>query len=79
MVGGYKMHVWKVRVVNPEDELKVKGALPGEVLALTGKGFWVQCGQGQVQVLDASLDDLLDTTPFELVAPTGGQIRLLLG
>jgi len=79
MVGGYKMHVWKVRVVAPEEELKVKGALPGEVLALTGKGFWVQCGEGQVQILEASLDDLQDTTPFELVASTGGQMRLLLG
>lgn len=79
MVGGYKMHVWKVRVVDPPEELKVEGALPGEVLALTGKGMWVQCGHGQVQILDASLDDLPDTTPFELVAPTGGQMRLLLG
>lgn len=80
MVGGRKMHVWQVRVVEPADELKVRGALPGEVLALTGKGFWVQCGQGQLHILDASLDDMPNTTPFELVAPAvGGATRLLLG
>jgi methionyl-tRNA formyltransferase len=79
MVGGYKMHVWKACIVNPSEELKVQDALPGEVLALTGKGFWVQCGQGQVQILEASLDDLPDTTPFELAAPACGKARLLLG
>jgi methionyl-tRNA formyltransferase len=79
MVGGYKMHVWKVRQVDPAEEIKMNDARPGEVLALTGKGLWVQCGQGQVQILEASLDDLPDTTPFELVSPIGGKMRLMLG
>jgi len=79
MVGGYKMHVWKVRVVAPEEELKVKGALPGEVLAADRQGILGAVREGQVQILEASLDDLSDSTPFELVASTGGQMRLLLG
>ncbi len=79
MVGGYKMHVWSVKVVDSSEELPVKGALPGVVLALTGKGMWVQCGEGQLQIIDTLLDDLPDKTPFELVAPLGGQIRILLG
>lgn len=79
MLGGYQMHVWEVRVVDPEEEIEANGALPGEVLAFTGKGLWVQCGQGQVHLLDASLDMLPGTMPFELAAPASGKARLLLG
>jgi methionyl-tRNA formyltransferase len=79
MLGGYKMHVWKVKVMDPREELKVKDALPGEVLAFTGKGLWVQCGKGQLQIVETSLDDLPETTPYELAAPHGSKLRLLLG
>lgn len=79
MTGGYKMHVWQVEVVDPAEELPLEGARPGEVLALTGKGMWVQCGEGQIQILEASLDDQPDKTPFELIAPRGGKMRILLG
>lgn len=79
MIGGYKMPVWQVKIVARADELPAKGAIPGEVLALTGKGLWVQCGEGQLQILDAELDELPGVTPFELVAPMGGPARLLLG
>lgn len=77
-VGGHRMHVWAVRVVAPDGELAADGALPGQVLAMTGKGMWVQCGAGQVQIADATMDDL-DRTPFEVLAPLGGQMRVLLG
>ena len=79
MVGGYKMHVWKVKVVDPSQELPAEGAVPGQVLALTGKGMWVQCGEGQLQILDAELDEMPDVTPFELVSTSCSQMRLLLG
>lgn len=79
VIGGYKMNVWQVKVVDREKELTSDGAMPGEVLAMTGKGMWVQCGDGQMQILDAAIDDLPEITPFELMAPSGGQIRLLLG
>ncbi len=79
MIGGYKMHVWAVKTVDPSDELPNQDAKPGSVLALTGKGIWVQCGKGQLEIVDASLDDRPDMTPFELVAPLGGKMRLLLG
>ena len=79
MMGGYKMHIWKARIVDPEEELKVKGSLPGEVLALTGNGMWVQCGYGQLQIIETDLEELAGPSPFEHVMPIGGKIRVLLG
>ena len=79
MAGGYKMHVWQVKVVDPANEIPVEGALAGEVLAMTGKGMWVQCGDGQLQIMNSDLDDFPEITPFELVASSVGRTRLLLG
>jgi len=79
MVGGHKMHVWKVRPVPEADKLPAAGAVPGQVLALTGKGMWVQCGVGQVEILEATLDDSPDRTPFEIVAPACGRMPVILG
>ena len=79
LISGYKMHVWKVERVPEEEALAADGAQPGEVLAVTGKGLWVQCGEGQLRILEASLDDLPETMPGELVAPAGGRMRVLLG
>lgn len=79
MAAGHKMHVWAVRAVPPSEVLPAGDARPGEVLALTGRGLWVQCGDGQVQIVDATLDDLPDATPFDLLAPFIGRARLLLG
>jgi hypothetical protein len=53
--------------------------LPGEVLALTGKGLWVQCGTGQLQIVDASYDDLPDAGAGERINCSGGKIKILLG
>ncbi len=79
MAGGRGMHVWKVDVVEPEAELKTDESLPGRVLALTGGGMWVQCGQGQVRLREVTLDDRPENTPFELLAGYGGRMPLLLG
>jgi methionyl-tRNA formyltransferase len=79
MAGGYKMHVWSVQIVVPGKEISVQGAVPGQVLALTGKGMWVQCGEGQLKIVDASLDELPEMTAFELLSPMNGNLRLVLG
>ena len=78
-IGGHKMNVWKASMVEGTAEIPALEAKPGEVLALTGRGMWVQCGMGQLQILDAELEGKPDHTPFELVAPIGGQIKLILG
>ena len=79
MAAGYKMHVWIVDVVDPAAERVAEKALPGQVLAMTGNGMWVQCGKGQVRIQDAVLDDRPDTAPFELLAQFGGGMPILLG
>ena len=79
LVGGYKMHVWKAKVVPTKDELPIKDALPGEVLAVMGKGLWVQCGQGQLQIVDATFDDHPDLKPGDRIKCLGGNIKILLG
>jgi methionyl-tRNA formyltransferase len=79
LVSGQKLHVWKAQVVPAEKELSVTGALPGEVLAVTGKGLWVQCGKGQLQILDATYDDLPDAKPGDRITCLGGKLKMLLG
>lgn len=79
MAGGYKMHVWDTEVVNSDQELSGQDGLPGQVLAWTGKGLWVQCGEGQLRIEDATLDDRPDITPFELLAQTSLREPVLLG
>jgi methionyl-tRNA formyltransferase len=80
IVGGYRTHVWQARVVPEEEHIPVAGALPGQVLALTGKGLYVQCGVGQVEILKASVDDLPNTPVVELLGPLAvGKLPILLG
>jgi methionyl-tRNA formyltransferase len=79
MLGGRKMHVWTVRPVPEAEEIGAKGSLPGEVLAVTGKGLWINCGKGQLQILDATLDDLPGKTPFDVVSLIGDKRRILIG
>ncbi len=79
MIGGRKMRVWAARPVEPGQDLPNEGSLPGQVLTLTGKGMWVQCGQGQLRITDATLENLPDKTPFDMVAQACGQMRILLG
>ena len=79
LVGGRKMRVWKVKVIPESEELPSKGILPGEVLAVTGRGFWVQCGKGQVQILDASFDNHPDAVFSDFMDFKGERIKFLLG
>jgi methionyl-tRNA formyltransferase len=68
MAGGYKLKVHRARAVPKENQLP-QGAVPGEVLAMTGSGMYVQCGDGQVELLGTELEDERGRTPFELIAP----------
>jgi len=79
MAGGNKLHVWKVRVVAPEVELRVELASPGQILAITGSGLWVQCGEGQVQIIESSFDDFPEMPVYEMLAPFPESLPLLLG
>lgn len=79
MLGGHKTHIWAVRMVPKPEEIHTKGAIPGEVLALTGKGMWVQCGEGQLQILEITLDDLPGKTSFDVMSGIGGDRRILVG
>ena len=76
-VSGRKMHIWKASMVPVKGELSARDALPGEVLAVTGKGLWVQCGKGQVQILDYTFDDDPQATVADYVCTSG--VRVLLG
>ena len=79
MIAGHKMHIWAVRMVPKPEEIKATDALPGEILALTGRGMWVQCGDGQLQIIDATLDDQPGKTPFDVVSTLGEKRRILIG
>lgn len=79
MAGGHKLHVWQARVVPHEEILSVTGAIPGQVLALTGKGMWVQCGAGQIEILQAALDDVPGRTFYDVLTPAVGPVPILLG
>lgn len=79
MAGGHKMRVWKVRVVPQDELLPAPGAMPGQVLALTGKGMWAQCGGGQLEILHATLDDLPGKQPFDVLAGATGAVPIVLG
>ena len=79
MAGGHKMNVWKVKIVNKEKELASGERLPGRILAMTGRGLWVQCGKGQIIIEEASFPEIPEMTPYELLAGTGEGIPVLLG
>lgn len=79
MIGGHKLHVWKVRPVPRDEAIQPAGALPGAVLAVTGKGLWVQCGQGQVQILESALDDVPAKTAAEVLPTPSANLPVLLG
>ncbi len=79
LVSGHKLRVWKTKVVPKEEELPCEGALPGEVLAVTGKGLWVQCGEGQLRITDASYEENPDAGIGDYIANLGGNLKMLLG
>jgi methionyl-tRNA formyltransferase len=79
LVSGHKLCIWKAQIVPVENELPADGALPGEVLALTGKGLWVQCGQGQLQILDSSYENQPDAKAADHIKCLGGKLKIILG
>jgi methionyl-tRNA formyltransferase len=81
MAGGHRMRVWQVRLVPQAEEIAISGAVPRQVLALTGKGIWVQCGEGQLEIMDATIEDAPDLAPLEVLTPAqrSGTIPVLLG
>jgi methionyl-tRNA formyltransferase len=78
-IDGCKMHIWSARVIKPVDEIHRKNPKPGEILALTGKGLLVQCGEGQLEITDYSLDDHEDQRAIDLLARLEVKTPLLLG
>jgi len=78
-VAGQKLHVWKVRVVDPASKLSVANAQPGEVLAITGKGIWVQTGNGQVEIVESSFDGEPEASAGGLLRMICGPTRMILG
>ena len=79
MAGGHKMYIWKVSVIEPGKEVPAEKSLPGQILAMTGSGMWVRCGEGQIRIHDTTLDEQPDIAPFELLAQYSGSIPILLG
>ncbi len=79
LLSGHKMSVWNVRPLAADEALPAEGALPGEVLAVTGAGLWVQCGEGQLQITEADFKALPGATPAEKIVSSGGRLRTLLG
>jgi methionyl-tRNA formyltransferase len=75
---GHKLRVWKVRVIEPTSELPATNATPGEVLAITGRGLWVQTGKGQVEIIEASFDDDPDVHASSLLRLVCGPTRMIL-
>ncbi len=79
LLAGRKLHVWQVRVVEQSRELPARDAVPGQVLAVAGKGMWVQTGRGQVQIVDASFDADPVQPAAALLPAIGGAARVVLG
>ena len=79
LLGGRKVHVWEVGVVQPASELPAEGAAPGQVLAVTGRGIWVQTGAGQVRIVESAVDENPALPVARLVPAIGGSARVILG
>jgi len=79
LLGGQKLHVWSSKIVQPAAEIKAKVKQPGEILALTGTGLWVQCGEGQLQLTDIGFEDPSIGSPPEFLGSLMNKLPILLG
>ena len=79
MLGGRKLHVWRVGVIEPIRELPAEGAVPGQVLAVTGRGLWVKTGRGQVCILESELDEEPNLPLARRLPEICGPTRAILG
>jgi len=79
MLAGRKLRVWRIEVVEAARELPAEGALPGQRLAVTGRGRWVQSGQGQVRIVDSSFDDDPARSVADRIPAVSPPARVILG
>jgi methionyl-tRNA formyltransferase len=75
--GGVKMAVRDAEVVEPEQwSAASRGAVPGRVLGVTGRGIVVQTGEGQVILTDYALEEGAKTSGLLALAPGTGPVIL---
>jgi methionyl-tRNA formyltransferase len=79
LLAGHKVRVWKVGVVEPAHVLPAESAVPGQVLAVTGKGMWVQTGSGQLQIVESQVEEDPSLEVPRLTPATGQSARVILG
>ena len=76
-LGGVRINVNDSEVASTEQHPPVKkDTVPGEILAVTGKGPLVQTGGGQLVLTDYSVDD---EKAYNLMALAGGSIPVIMG
>jgi methionyl-tRNA formyltransferase len=79
MIGDRKLHIWSAKVVPETDEFPGKALSPGEVLVFSDQGIWIQCGEGQLQIIEFSLDDLSVNASVELLKQIFKDSPVILG
>lgn len=80
MACGNKLRIWGAEMVPEDQELKFSDAGPGEVLAITGKGLWVQCGKSQLRIMDSNFEDDPDVPTATIIERVvDSNTRLILG
>ncbi len=76
---GRTLRVWKVSVVEPAHELPAESAVAGQVLAVIGRGMWVQTGRGQLRIVESEVEGDPELPPARLLPAVGGSARVILG
>ena len=75
--GGIKITINDTEATDPDDYPAVKkDAVPGEVLAITGRGPLVQTGEGQVILTDFAAEG---GGADSFMALAGGSVSVILG
>ena len=79
MLAGRKLRVWRVEVVEQGGKLPAEGAVPGQVLSVTGPGLWVQTGDGQLRIVESQFDDDPELPLASRLPAACAPTRLILG
>jgi methionyl-tRNA formyltransferase len=77
-IGGKKLSVWKVEIVEPENDFSPDCAMPGTIIAMDGKSLMVQCGKGKLSITDAELEGM-EINAFTLLNEFGKNHSIRLG
>ncbi len=77
--GGQKLHVWSSRLVDGPDEVPVKHARPGEMVAVTASGLRVQCGRGQLELTETEFDDASSARTTDILFSIAAKLPVLFG